>query len=440
VTFVYDLIFSLFGVFYFPFFLRRLAQVQNRKALIRQRLGFLEPGLRSRCLGKKTLWIHAVSVGEVYAATSFVEKLRAALPDFELVLSTVTPTGQAAAKKSFPDLAVFYFPFDWSGAVSRALDAVRPHLVVLMETEIWPNFLAAARKRRIPVILANGRLSPRSHARYRWARPWIEEVLEAVDFVLAQTDTDALRFRSLGIASDRIAVTGNMKFDVARAGSPEDAARALRERFPAEENERVMVAGSTHPGEEEILLEVYGKLRQKFAGLKMVMAPRHVTRAGSIAGMLEALPWRFGLASKTEAGRPLPDILILDTMGELAAWYSVARAVFMGGSLIRHGGQNPIEAALFGRPVVFGPHVFNFAWVYERLLESGAAVQVQDEEALYGVLTQWMEDDAEAENMGRRAFEVIRNFRGASARNAGFIARKVGEALEAEGEKACARV
>jgi 3-deoxy-D-manno-octulosonic-acid transferase len=415
---VYDAAFAVFAACYLPFFMVRLRQEKNKKRLIGQRFGFFSKELFAGLAGRNVIWLHAVSVGEVFAARPLVAALSGAFPEWRIAVSTVTPTGQAVARKIFPDLAIFYLPFDLSAVVRRTLDRIRPSLLLLMETELWPNLILGAAERNIPIGVVNGRLSPKSHRRYKQIRRLFEGVLEKISFFLVQSQWDSDRLEEIGVPPRAIRITGNMKFDIPADVKPEDV-QGLRGRYFAQAKERVLVAGSTHEGEEIVLLKVLRRLRFEFPDLKLVVAPRHVTRTADIVRLAESEHFRWRLFS-SNAG-PVEDVLILDTMGELKKWYSVADFVFIGGSLVKHGGQNPIEAAIFKKPVLFGPHVFNFAVVYEALGKAGAGFEVYNETELYDFLRRMLLEPAFARQAGNKAYELIRGFQGAAERNCDFI-------------------
>ena len=416
---LYNLAFLIFGFFYFPFFALRLRQEKEKGRLLSQRIGFFSRNFREELAGKQVLWVHAVSVGEVFAARPLIEKLERQLEGWKIVVSTVTPTGQALAKKLFPQFPVIYFPFDLSGSTKRTLEAIRPSMILLMETEIWPNLILSAWESRIPVGIVNGRLSPRSYKRYCSLRSLFRGILNKISFFLVQFQWDSDRLQEIGVDASKILITGNMKFDVS-VGADQDTAAGLKSRFLTSGKEKIIIAGSTHNGEESILIEVFRKLRFEFPDLKLLIAPRHVQRAGKITRLVERSHFRCQLASQG-LSQPVRDILILDAMGELKKWYAAADLVFMGGSLVKHGGQNPIEAALFGKPILFGPHVFNFQMIYEAMLKEKAGIQVYNDKELYEFLRKMLLEPSFAKEMGAKALQLIEKFQGATQRNADFV-------------------
>lgn len=423
----YNMIFWVFAAAYLPFFLLRLRQEKDKKRLLAERLGYHSREFLMSLEGKRVLWVHAVSVGEVFAARPLIDELALSLPDWALVVSTVTPTGQALARKLFDPNRVFYFPFDTSGCVRRTFSQLMPELVLLMETEIWPNLILGAWDRKIPVGIVNGRLSPRSYEHYRWVRWLFRGILEKIRFFLVQFQWDADRLQELGVPESVICISGNMKFDTIGEGSEKEVARLREKFFPQGEAGKILLAGSTHEGEEEILLGVFRKLRFEFPDLKLVLAPRHVTRSKKLRQCVEDHHFRCRFVSEgtDSAGQ---DVWVLDTMGDLKKWYGLADFVFVGGSLVTHGGQNPIEAAIWKKPILFGPHTFNFQVIYEALMRERAGYQVYNAAELYEFLRSMLLDPYDSGRAGVKAYEIVQRFRGAASKNADFVRRFLGVA------------
>jgi 3-deoxy-D-manno-octulosonic-acid transferase len=379
-----------------------------------QRLGFLPRDVTSAG-SRSPIWIHAVSVGEANAARPLVALLRERHTDRSIILSTVTDTGQEIAR-AMPELAgTFYFPIDLRICCQRVISMVRPSLVILVETEIWPNFLRELRQRRVPVALVNGRISDRSFPRYRWGRRWLRPVLESVAAFLAQTETDAERFRQIGAPPDRIVVVGSLKFDGIRVGEARELRSEWRGRLGVAENEILIVAGSTFEGEEEILVRVWRQVGLGKA-VRLVLAPRRPERFNSVAGHLERTGVRFVRRSQLEHAGDNAPVILLDTVGELPMVYAAADMAFVGKSLCGVGGQNPLEAAAQGVPVVFGPHMENFRAAAEILLSSRGAVQVQNEAELARTLLHWVGDAETRGSVGRNAVHALARHTGAANR------------------------
>ena len=425
---LYDLGFLTFGLFSLPHFLQRIEQAEDRKRLIRERLGIFPEEVRTRFAKDHPVWIHCVSVGEVLAVEKFVELFRRARPDETLVLTTVTPTGQRMAKQWENDrVKVFYFPFDLGFVVRRFFDTIQPAALFLVETEIWPNVIEEARRRRIPVGIVNGRLSERSFRSFRRFGDFFRPVFSSIDFFLVQTEKDRERWVALGVNPAKVKVTGNMKLDgFTLNGQWEKDRRMFREKFGFAPSEKILIGGSTHPGEEEILLRVLRRLRDEGFHLKLVLAPRHIERFQKILKQTRKAGFRSMLASDGGPAHSDFEVLILDKLGELRRFYAVADAVFVGGSLVRHGGQNPVEPAACRRPMIHGPWVFNFEELYQRLDEEGGSLQVQGEEELVFVLKRLLTGDRESEYLGTRAFEILERLQGASERNFTWVGEKIG--------------
>lgn len=414
--FLYNLSFLIFGIFYLPFFILKLRQAESPSALLKERLGVYSPGPALKG-AEKILWLHAVSVGEVMAVRKFVELFLAQYPGWSIALTTVTPTGQKIAKQMESSrLEAHYFPFDFTWAHRNFLKVFRPSAVILTETEIWPNLLLETKKAGIPVGVINARLSERSARRYGKFPFIFEPLFKKLDFVMAQTEEDGARFAALGIPAGRIQVLGNVKYDnvpAAEAGNDEKFSREWGV-FP---DDLVLIAGSTHPGEEEQLFEIWTALRKKFPRLKLILAPRHIERSNSILAWVKK---NSGVRVFLTSQRPADgnyDILILDQMGILRHLYRLADAVFMGGSLVKHGGQNPIEPACFKKAVLCGPYFFNFQKVYETLFQNEGAVQAAGNREVGEILERLFSDAGVRHRMGENAFAAIERLRGASRRH-----------------------
>ncbi len=369
--------------------------------------------------GAPPVWLHAVSVGEATAAAPLVRMLRGRRPEIPLLVSTTTETGRAVAEQRLAADRYQFFPLDFGWAVRRTLARIRPRAVLLTETELWPNFLAACARQRIPVIVINGRISPRSFPRYRLIRGWFGRVLQDVTLFCMQSDEDALRVKALGAPPDRVRVTGNMKYDL-----PDQAVNAseLRASLGIGPGQRLLMAGSTHPSEEEAVLTAFQAIASG-RHLVLLIAPRHPERLDDV----ERLVRRAGLPCirRTVAGAPCPDgaVLLLDTMGELSRLYAAAEVVFIGGSLIPHGGQNILEPAAHGRPVVHGPYMGNFAEIRDRFRQADAAREVADAVALQQAMAELLDSADMRETMGEAGRAIVLSQRGATARTADLVER-----------------
>lgn len=401
-------------------------------------------GLRERLRGPlqqrpsqaPCIWVHSVSVGEVAAAEPLVRALGKRFPGHEVVVTTSTTTGQAVALRKFPDKRVSYFPIDFSWAVKRVFDALRPSLVVLVELELWPNFLFEARRRGVPVVVVNGRISERSFRRYSWARSlaFLRRFLplEGVARYCVQTEQYASRFERLGVEPGKIVVTGSMKYDnVLTAATTAEAAAEARAALGLEPGSVVWIAGSTHSPEERLLVEVFQRLRASRPELRLVVAPRHNERAAEVRQLVEAAGLVPVLRSEQKNGggaRPQgsSSVVIVDTLGELSRLYAAADLVFVGGSLIPHGGQNILEPAALGKPVLFGPHAQNFQESVDRLLAARGAIQVASATELEARLAELLADPELARSLGARALAAIEAAKGATDRTVAVLEQLAG--------------
>jgi len=376
----------------------------------RERLGWY--GDRPLAAG---IWIHAVSVGETQAAAPLIKYFLDKHPDLGVMVTTTTPTGSARLRALFEDqVRHVYIPFDLTPILTRFLNRVRPRLVLVMETEIWPNMLRVCQGRGIPVILGNGRLSARSARGYARLGGFARQTFSRLSLVAAQTNADAQRFIDLGVPSERVRVTGSIKFDLRQPASLQDSAEAMRRLWGTDRP--VWVAASTHEGEEEPLLKGHRQILARLPTALLVLVPRHPERFDRVA----SLAGRLGLpAVRRSSGRSCgtEDAVFLgDTMGELPALIAAADAAFIGGSLVPVGGHNLLEAAAAGVPVAIGPHAFNFAQITELLVQEGAAVQVANADALANLMVDWLDDAATRARIGENGQRVVASNRGALGR------------------------
>jgi 3-deoxy-D-manno-octulosonic-acid transferase len=395
------------------------------------RTGRYRRGLRAKLLGPSPchpvtlspchpVWFHGVSVGEVHLLRQVIGAFRRRRPDLACVVSASTDTGLAEARKAFPDLAVFPFPFDFSWAVRRSLEAVRPSLVVLAEGEIWPNFLLACRRFGVPVAVINGRMSPRSRLRYRRLAVLAGPLLHRIDLFAMQNEDYARAVRDVGVPPGRVSVTGNVKYDGVSADRGNPRTAELRRLLKVGADDLVWIAGSTQAPEEETALGLWNKLRVEFPRLRLFVVPRQKDRFDEVARLLE----RSGVAfARRSAGAGLDaPVVLVDTIGELGALWGLADVAFVGGSLDgRRGGQNMIEPAAYGCAVVFGPHVWNFADTAARLCEVGGARQVADAGELEEVLRSLLSDTARRRQMGEAARDFVLRQQGATERTIALL-------------------
>src|SRR5438105_9663713 len=385
---------------------RRLKQGKEDPERVDERRGITRD---PRPLGP-LVWVHGASVGEVLAAAALIERLRAL--NLRILLTSGTVTSAAIVAKRFPaDIIHQYVPYDSPRYVARFLDHWRPSLALFIESDLWPNLILSSAARRLPMVLINGRMSHRSFPRWRRVSGTISALLGQFDLCLAQSQVDAERFAALG--SRTVVTTGNLKLDV--SAPPADPSK-LERLISLTRGRPIIVAASTHPGEEELLLEAHRTLKGFFPSLLTVIVPRHPDRGAAIARMIAASGQKAGLRSREDVPNPATGIYVADTLGELGLFYRLAEIVFMGGSLIEHGGQNPIEAIKLGAPIVHGPHVFNFSDVYEALDGAGGARRVDTREALVKQLGQLLADPAARESQIHSSERVVEQLGGALER------------------------
>jgi 3-deoxy-D-manno-octulosonic-acid transferase len=351
--------------------------------------------------------------------------LRELEPDLRCVLTTTTTTGFALAKHNAPAwIEIIYTPLDYWPIMRRAFSVIRPARIVLVEAEVWPNLASEAHTRRIPLALVNARLSPRSQRRYRRFRFFVAPTFRLLDLVCVQEPEDADRWQRIGVDRSRIKYTGSIKYDPDVQPQSQTVAPSLWGASSVGAADRaVLFGGSTHRGEEEILATMFLRLRKQFPSLELFIAPRHIERLREIRAQLEALGLRVALASEARAGggRDDADCVLLDTTGELQRWYSIASVVFMGKSLTAHGGQNPVEPIFAGKPVVFGPHMENFATLAETLVSKKGAIQVRDSDSLERAVVELLLDTEVRRHLVQNAHEVLATHQGATARAAALI-------------------
>src|SRR2546428_9168440 len=404
-----------------------LAKKRCRPGL-RQRLGWLPRDLDKSRDGRWPIGVHAVALGEATAVVPLVQQLKTRYPSARVFVSTVTETGKETVLRRLAGQAEhLYFPLDFRWSVRSALRAVRPHLIVVVETEFWPNFLREASARRIPVILVNGRLSTDSFAGYRRLRPFFRRVLAAFTLCAMQTERDVERMIQLGVEPQRVVRTGNLKYDQVAASVAATAGLISRHTLRLTGGEELFVAGSTHPGEEEAVLDCYRRLLNVASALVLVLAPRHIERAEDVVRAVQSRG--FTAVRRTRlpgaGGAPItgPRVIILDTRRELATLYRDTTLVFVGGSLVNVGGHSPLEPAAWGKAVVFGPHMDHFAEAAEQFLACGAGVMVRDTDEMAQVMTALLKDRSRLEAMGKAAYQLVLENQGALARTGALIAR-----------------
>ncbi len=422
---LYSILVLLIAVLASPWFIYQAVRYKKYVGSLGQRLGYLPVSFNMD--GDESIWIHAVSVGEVLTARPLISELKRRHPQLRMFLSTTTMAGQQLARRSVQDVdAVFYFPFDLGFVVRRTLDLVRPKLFVMMETEIWPNLLRECRARGIKTAVVNGRLSARSFPRYRMVRPMMRRVLDDIDKFLVQGEESARRFIDLGADPARVVVTGSMKFDSLEVSSTALQARA-RDRvlryFRVPTSRPVIVAGSTMKGEEASVLRAFRRVRTAAPNTLLVLAPRNPERFGEAEQLARSEGWKVARRSDLAVdAEPRVDVVILDTIGELATIYQIATVVFVGGSLIPTGGHNVLEPAVFGKPIVFGPNMQNFLEIADAFVTNGACVQLADDQELDEALVSLIGDPVRRARLGAAARALVEANRGANEKSVTVLA------------------
>ena len=421
----YSLLLSLGLLVLFPVFLFKALAHGKYIAGFRQRLGSV-PAMS----GKPVIWLHCVSVGETQAARPLAARLKQQFPHHALVISTTTLTGQKLARNVFRTQAdsVFYFPLDWRWSVRRALNAINPVAVLIMETELWPNFLRECKARQIPVALVNGRISRQSYGRYGLIKFFLRRVLASLSIAVMQSETDAQRLQALGMPADKLFTAGNLKFDADGGSDLGETTAEIAERFGLQSGVPLVLAASTHAPEEEIILESFKQLRTKQEA-RLLIAPRHPERFNEVASLIQnsGLSWtrRMDIADTSDREA---DVILLDTIGELPATYSLAAVVFVGGSIVNRGGHNVLEPAVAGTAVVTGAHTHNFHAIMNLMEQAGAVIKLSAAEGkdatqeLTNVLSRLLADPNERALLGLRAKQLVAENQGAAERTLKLIA------------------
>jgi 3-deoxy-D-manno-octulosonic-acid transferase len=434
---IYNVAFVTFFLVTGPFFLWQLYRRGKLLPQFGQRFGFYSPEVRARL--RNDLWIHAVSVGEVMIARVLIGQLRELRPELRVVVSTTTATGFAVAQKQLADerTLVIYNPIDFLWSVVAAFNAIRPRRLILIESEIWPNYLWCARRRRIPVYLVNARLSLRTEERYRRMRRFVGPLLQEIALIFAQDSIDVARLTQAGFGPETIFNLGSLKYDVAALDSSDEAdISAWWDRTGWNSEKVILLGGSTHPGEEDVLARIFLELREKFPALRLVLVPRHAERSTAIRELCERMGIRVVLRSElAAASEPLangstPDVVIVNSTGELRALYKRTAMAFVGKSLRGHGGQNFLEAAAVGLPIVVGPNMQNFAVITREFLRQKAIVQVSDEFELSAAVRDLIESAPTRQALGERTRATFQAK--LDARNTMRTASVIVESLDAE--------
>ena len=411
---LYNCLLPLAVVILTPYLAFKFAVDSRFRTGLAERFGFLSRDLETAVEGKGPVWFHAASVGEVAGSAKLLGEIRRRWPEKRIIVSTFTSTGRETAKKVFDADGVFILPFDLPFLIGRVLKRIRPQLLIVMETELWPNLIIGANNRGTPVVLVNGRISARSFGGYRFFRPLLKRLFGAMSLLLARSEEDRGRMVSLGADPAMVRVTGNLKFDIDTGCNPLEFMEGVEGPL--------VIAGSTHKGEDAPLLDTYIELRKRHMSLKLVLAPRHPDRTGELERLLSERGIGYVKRSAL-SGRFSSDVLLLDTLGELPSLYRYGDAVFVGGSLVPVGGHNVLEPALSGKPVIFGPYMDNFREEAEILTSCGGSGSVKNPEELGRWIDRLLSDGKLRAEMGKRAKETVLKNQGATERTLQEISR-----------------
>lgn len=389
-----------------PFVMLRLVWLSKKNPAYRQRwlerFGYV-PALEP---GKRVIWIHAVSVGEIHASKPLVEHIREHFPDCQILITTVTPTGAATAKQIYAGTIQHrYFPYDLPFAVARFLRTVRPHTLLILETEIWPNLYRQCRKSQVPVLLLNARLSERSLKGYKLVKTLTRSTLQDTTIIATQSVLDAERFMQAGAPADKVVVMGNLKFDINIAPSVIEQAEVIRRKFTV--NRLIWIAASTHQGEELIVLDALARIIRAAPDSLLIMVPRHPERFRYVYDLCVKRGFNTACYSNLDAYDPAAQVFVLDVLGQLPAYYAASDIAFVGGSLVPIGGHNLLEPACLGLPIICGNYLFNFSEISRLLANADALIKVADAEQLSLKVVELFADGNQRYNMGQRAKQVV---------------------------------
>ena len=414
IHFLYNIILTCFLILHIPYlFLQSLLWKRPQKQL-KERLGSF-PDLSS----KKPIWIHAASVGEVLCSIPLLKRIKKEVPNCEIVLTTMTSTGNETAKKLIPEAdRIFFFPIDHPFTIRRAIRKIGPRLLLIAETELWPNLLRSCGRKQIPVVLFNGRISEKSFRGYLLLKSFFKRCMKDISLFLMQTGEDRNRIIEIGAPPERTGVAGNIKFDQVFPSLTREATVGLSGSLGLQGKETILIAGSTHQGEEEIFIQLFKDLRKADPHLILILAPRHLDRLDEVEKVLrnEGLSWKRRSSLSGQDRKEISGVILLDTMGELMRFYSLGTIVFIGGSLVPVGGHNPLEPLFFKKCVLFGPHMFNFLEISRRLIAEGGAILVKDKEGLSSQLKRLLSDEKARNEVGENGYRFLQKHRGATNR------------------------
>ncbi len=419
--FVYNIFLILYWFMLLPLLIYRLLFEEGFYYRVKQSAGVMPTPTLEKIAYHRAIWVHAASVGEVVAASPIVRELKKRYPDQMVVVSVVTATGHKMAQSIIPEAdGHIFFPVDIPVITNRIVKIVDPEIIILIETELWPNFLRIAWKKKIPVMMMNGRISDRSMRRYSFVKHYTKKMLNQIRMLCMQSSFDVEHIIAMGADPKRVIITGNTKFDQTYATVSPEECTALKKEFHFEGRGPVIVCGSTHSGEEEILMRTFARLKAEYPDLCVILTPREITRAPGVKAHVGANG--FSVIRRSEMGTNADDgrfhqVVILDTIGELGRLYSIADVVFVGGSLVKIGGHNILEPAAHGKPIIVGSYMFNFKEIFELLGRRGVCLMVKNEEELDQTLRGLLADPEKMKEMGEEALRVVHENRGATQRN-----------------------
>ena len=403
-----------------PLIIPLVLATDKRRKTVLHRLGLMPlpkaiSQNRSQKGDNRPIWIHALSVGEVVSAVPLIKELKTCFKHQDIVFSASTKTGFEIANNLLKENvdSIFFFPYDLLVSVKHIVTKIDPAIVIIVESDIWPNFLFEMKRRNVPVILVNARLSRRSYFGYKLFLFFSKRLFLSFSKICVQSSEDAHRFSLLGIPPGRITITGNIKFDQQYDFAGREELTKLRQSLLIKPSQKILLAGSTHYGEESILLDAFSRLKKKYPDLILVIVPRNPDRAGSVCRICKSDGLFAVTMSDLEEKKPGPDVIVVDRIGILKMLYATADIAFVGGSLVRCGGHNPLEPAAFSRPIIFGPDMSNFANISQMLIRAGGAVSVQDAESIYNIVLELLTDNQKAGEMGRIALKVFNANKGA---------------------------
>ena len=417
---LYNLAFIIFGIFYLPY----MVVTKRYKYGMKDRFGILPEKIKNITSKNRIIWIHAVSVGEMKAAGILAPLLRKTFPSHKLLFSTITHTGNKVARTiATGEEGVFYLPLDISFIAEKVVRQVKPEIFIALETELWPNLIDSLYRSGAKLALVNGRISNRSYSKYKKGKFFISKLLKKFSLILMQSDQDAVRIITLGGQKEKVFVTGNLKFDIPILNF--DAKRTeLRKKLNLKDEEVLLIAGSTHRGEEEDIAHCFSRLKKEYKNLRLLIAPRHIERTEEIEKLLTKAgfkPVRISSLGIEHSAEGIEPVFILDTIGELRSMYSASDIVFVGGSLVRKGGQNPIEPASLAKPIIFGKYTFNFQDVTKIFLENEAGIKAENKEELYSAVRFLMDNPRDRKKLGINAKDAINKNSGSSQRTIDLI-------------------